>query len=183
MYDELTRDRVKTLAGEGLNTVHPQILVSRLNSILIDSAWRAPGKCEKYKKRNSKRQWATHLEPYIRACKHAHVKWKNYKNVNNCAKHNAAKKLLRSAQRQLAARKRVDEHQRIMEAQGFNGQYFYKLIRKQRKTPKVNNMWNLKTQTLSSLKDGQIMLKSQPPPPITHHTMIRIRTQLRCKSC
>ena len=80
----------------------------------------------------------THLKPYVRACKQVHANWKDYKSLDNTAKYNTAKTLWRSAQGHQAARKKEEEHQWIMDAEGINKQEFDKL-----NGWKVNNIWKL----------------------------------------
>jgi hypothetical protein len=133
-YCELTDQRISALGCQGFENIHPNILVSRLNEILLDSAYESQEAPRKAKKRVIGKPWSRELMPYIKASKAAHYEWKQAPEDLACnAKRKAAKRQLRSAQRKLIANRREEEQQRIMETEEYDREDFFKLVARRRK--------------------------------------------------
>jgi hypothetical protein len=134
MYEHLTSLRLESLGKNGFNDIHPEVLVTCVNKILVDSAIRAEGKTPKPKKhRNS--PWNNDLKPLIAAAKAAHYQWIQDKSCPDAiGARKDTKRALRSAQRTLVALHREEFQAKIMEVHEHNSTEYYALIAKQRKT-------------------------------------------------
>jgi len=135
LYKELTESKLTTLGRDGFEKLDPEVLVSSINNILVDSAHKAAG--VKVKKKSTKKRttspWGSELKPLVKASKMVHYHWKRNKTDPLFQlKRKAAKKLLRTAQRRLAARLRESEQQKIMATQVYDKQEFFRLVAKQR---------------------------------------------------
>ena len=155
-YEALTRDRISQLGKNGFNKLHPQILVSALNKVLVDSAHKASGGKKNVKKRNSKMIWCDDLKPYVKASKLAHYRWKQNKEDHKLIEERRrGKRLLRAAQRRVVAERREEEQREIMEAEEGNRQSLYKLIEKQRQTKQAQVHVMFKNENLSQIDGWQ----------------------------
>jgi hypothetical protein len=120
-------------------TTHTDILLSRLNEILLDCSNESqPPK--KGPSKNRKGKWQQNLKLYIAASKHAFWEWKEAgRNIDlTCASYRKmkdAKVLLRHVQRTNAAKERTALYTEIMDSHSGDPRTFYKLVSQQRKSP------------------------------------------------
>jgi hypothetical protein len=118
---------------------HTEIIVTRLNSILLESSKEClPPGGKRRTPGNFK--WTPELKPYVQKSKLVFWKWKQAGRLKDttCQHYNAmkaAKHQLRQAQRGIAAKGRQDLYEEIMSANENDSQLLYKLIKKQRKSP------------------------------------------------
>lgn len=141
-YQEITENRLACLENTISPEMHTDILLNRLNQILVSSSKESqpPPVKTKKAKRERRSKWSSHLKPFVQASKHAYWKWKKAGRSRDeeCPTFKTmkrAKLLLRQAQRKLAASERINLYEQIMEAKAYDMQTFYKLVENQRKTP------------------------------------------------
>ena len=138
-YSELTESRLRILMKTMADTPI-DIVAAQLNDVLTRCASDAcpPSKAKRKKNKPRKSEWNPTLKPLVRR-----VKWLYYKTKHNTDPNpqgdirslKMAKKLLRSAQRQAAAKKRREAKTSIMVAAKSKDQRdFFKFIKKQRQT-------------------------------------------------
>ena len=133
LYKELTGDRLTDLKNYGFEKLPPEVLVSSINDILRDSAYEAVGGKTNVVRKHRTNPWSKTLKPLIMESKQTHFDWKQNKaDPLLQARRKAATKLLRKAQRTLAAKIREEEQTKIMSVQTYDKQEYFKLIAKQR---------------------------------------------------
>ena len=135
-YKTLTENRLSSIMKHTDNDLPVEVIISRVNNILTESAKECCSTPVTPKKARIYR-WSSNLKPFITEAKHKYFLWKNVgkpndKNnqeyINNCK----SKKALRKAQRQIAAEDRNQRHQEIMDASEENQSLFFQIIRRQR---------------------------------------------------
>ena len=137
-YEELTGTQLSSLIECGGLLLPNEVLVERLNSILLDCSDRCgpkPPRKKKKKKAQRKYPWSDNLKPIMKDLKHAFYWWKhNDKDPNHplAARVKNLKKSLRSHQRQLAAIHRRDQLEEIANAATSDRNLFYRLVGRQR---------------------------------------------------
>ena len=144
-YRDLTDTRLEALINN-MEDMPACITTSRLNSILTECASKSCPPPPK-RKRKTKFRWSSTFKPLAEEscaahrdlCKARQMKEDDREQVT---KLRAAKKILRKAQRQSAAKRRTDIKTAIIEACHKNNKMeFFKLVRKQRSTqPKTYNI-------------------------------------------
>ena len=134
-YKEATKRRLDIFIDSGGLQLPPDIIVSRLTSIMNNSADENRTKKSTMKKRKSKRPWSSDMKALVKDLKRKAWLWKQDGNdVNSPHKKEVrdAKKELRSIQRQLAANERKTCQSEIMRAHEGEKDLFYRLVKKQR---------------------------------------------------
>jgi hypothetical protein len=134
-YDTLTESRLKILENS-LDGTPIDVIAAQLNDILVRSAAEAcPARKPLARRKPRKRPWNPQLKPLVQHAKSLYYKTKNSKNPGDILALKAAKKSLRKAQRQAAAKvRRETKNSIITAAKSKDKGMFYKLIRKQRQT-------------------------------------------------
>ena len=139
MYQTETDERLQCFIANGGLELPNDVMVERLNNILLDSADHCcPPRITRKPKKRSKYPWADSLKPLIVELKSNHYQWKL---VSKDPLHPLAKKVkslkstLRSQQRQLAAMDRRERLEEIANASSKDRQLFYKLVGRQRGGP------------------------------------------------
>jgi hypothetical protein len=153
-YRDMTHRRILQLGADGFQNMHPEILVTSLNKILLDSSYRSTSRKISTKRRSNGKPWSKELKPYVKASKQAHSRWKeDPTNPTLATERKSAKKLLRTAQRTLMATIREEEQSKIMEASEYNKEDLFKLVAKQRKDVHMMTTVNFGA-TVTSQIDG-----------------------------
>jgi hypothetical protein len=133
-YELLTGQRLKVLqnAAEGTPV---DIIITQVNDILLRSANEACPPDRKRAGTKRKRPWNPTMKPLVANIKSIHYRVKHSARTSSkdVLALKAAKKLLRQAQRQAAAKKRNDAKSAIMRAcRSKDQREFFKLVKKQR---------------------------------------------------
>ena len=153
-YTDSTETRLNCL-GNQMEGLPASIIATRLNQILTDCAIEAAPPPTKRRKR-TKYIWCA---PFTALAQKANNAYKALKTINPDKRPKspeqlamlAAKKILRKAQRQVAAKRRRDVNTHIMDAcrkKGRDG--FFELIDKQRKVPNQSTKIDFGTTTTSA---------------------------------
>ena len=128
LYQELTKERL-TCLEDTLDTPLPNnVLIHRIQDILLTSAQDAGPPASK-KSHRKKPQWPPTIIPLIDASQEAHCKWVKKPNEINLKKCKAAKKKMRSAQRCVAAQRRDEHIANIMTACKNKSSNLFKLVK------------------------------------------------------
>jgi hypothetical protein len=138
-YQQLTTLRLNSLLQHDGLDLPPEVLVDRLNSILLMSADDCGPQVICNKKRNNKYPWAESMKPLVKEIKQLFYTWKQGGRKPDdpvVSLMNKKKKELRSLQRQLAAEHRMTLLKDISQASTDNKRLFYKLVQRQRNASK-----------------------------------------------
>ncbi len=132
-YRALTNARLQALMDTLPDPAHPEILLSRTNSILYETSLECDPKATRKKRPKKGYKWDKQLQPYIKNSKLVHWQWKSLGSQpgENMEARKLAKRQLRQAQRQLAASTRNKLHEEITNLSNENDVRMYKVIRKQ----------------------------------------------------
>lgn len=138
-YRELTDRRLGALKGTITPTTHTEVIITRINSILIQCSSECQPPVGKGRKHTSF-VWSSELKPLVKESKRAFWEWKQADQQKewDCPKFTAmklAKLHLRQAQRQIAARQRVVAYEEIMAAKETDMHLFHRLVNRQRTNP------------------------------------------------
>ena len=134
-YTHTTGLRLDSLINTDGLTLPTEVLVERINNILLQSADECGPPAKKAKKRKSRYPWSGDMKPFVKQIKHAYYCWKtqgkkpDHPLVEDIKQ---MKKTLRSEQRQLAAEHRRSLLTDISKATVDNKQLFFRLIKRQR---------------------------------------------------
>ena len=143
LYRSLTEERINVLISTGGLDLPHQVLADRLQCILLLCAEESGANvCRTKSKRTSKLPWAPELKPLVAASKQLHFQWKvegKPDGTDTYRRLKEAKKSLRSMQRHLAATSRQAQQKEIATAHHADKQLFYKLVRRQRESPKCSS--------------------------------------------
>ena len=139
-YEDITNRRLKILHNsmEGLPL---DVMAQQTNDILIESAMKS---CPtEKKKKNKNRLWNPSMKPMVKKIKNMHFNIKNATMGTDKSREilamKSAKKELRSAQRQLMAKRRRDTKVSIISAcKQKDKREFFKLVKKQRSDTQVS---------------------------------------------
>ena len=141
-YQMLTEEKLDTLINTGGLDLPPELLVQRLNTLLMqasdESSIKPVQKAPRHKKKD--RPWCATLKPLIKHSKMCFFKWKKMGRPTSphsplLIEMKEAKRCLRSAQRSLCAKDRRELQQEIMITESNDKQMFFKLVGRQRKNP------------------------------------------------
>ena len=138
LYRQTTKQRLQDYIESGGLDLPNEVIVPCINHLLTTSA-EACGAITTRKpcKRKTKLPWSETFKPLVRRVKEKLWLWKKAGNDPNLLfidDYKAAKKDLRSAQRQLQAVQRKNLHHEIMDAHEGDRNTFYKLVKRQRGT-------------------------------------------------
>ena len=133
LYADRT-DSLLSCLSQTLDSIHPHVLIDRLNAILANAAKAAGAHSRSVKKRLTKRPWTKEIKPLVHRSKQLHWVATQNPTRDNQKKLKDAKRELRSAQRQIAAEERRKTHAEIMKANEWDHHLFYKLVSYQRKS-------------------------------------------------
>ncbi len=136
-YEMLTKQRLSALIRLSGLELPTDVLVNRLNDILVTCAKESDTRKTTKNTRKRKRilEWQDQMKPAIQRIKELIWKWKQEGKSPNSyltPEINEAKKALRSLQRQKSAIRRTTNQKEMARAHEGNKTLFYKLIRKQR---------------------------------------------------
>jgi hypothetical protein len=139
-YMALTEQRLEGLIATGGLDLPAEVLVDRINDILLKSAAACGAHLQKPKcKRATKMPWNHTLKPLVKEMKQKIWAWKMAgSDPSSPLKMHVktAKRKLRSAQRQLASTQRKEHLSNVMAAHAADRQTFYKIVKRQRETKK-----------------------------------------------
>lgn len=137
-YARLTERRLQALIDVGGLTLHPEILVDRLNEILLESAIESSPTPKVKKRANKKHNWSPELKPLFSHSRSLYHSWLNQGKPSPSPAEDKLKQLkkeIRGVQRQTSAQKRRDSHAKICDTYHNDQELFYKLVRDQRGGP------------------------------------------------
>ena len=181
-YEEATNQKLNCLVENDGLLLPTEVLVDRINSILLDSADDCGPPQRKSKKRKSKYPWSSSLKPIVRKIKDTYYQLKHNPEECTGADLKELKRSLRSQQRQLAAEHRKELMEEISTASTDDRELFYKLVKQQRGGYKaVSSSIDFKVPCLSQL-DGWAdyfeelaTAKSLPHFDEQHHRAMRMK--------
>lgn len=134
-YKEQTDSKLECLINTGGLQMPSEVLIDRINKILISTAAECGAYAAPKKKRKTKRTWNSDMKPLVQELKEQYWLWKNdgkSPSSPHAAGVRKARKALRAAQRQKAASYRTSLQRDIMRAHQGDKLLFYKLVKKQR---------------------------------------------------
>lgn len=140
VYGERTAQRLECLIQQDGLSLPTEVLVERVNHILLTCADECAPTLKKQGKRKTKYPWAPCLKPLVKMVKKVFYVWKKNGRIPNdhaASELETLKKSFRSQQRQMVAEHRRTMLQNISTASTDDRLLFYQLVRKQRGTRKV----------------------------------------------
>ena len=139
-YEDITNRRLKILR-DSMEGLPLDVMAQQTNDILIESAMKSSPPVKK--KKNKNRLWNPAMKPIVKKIKNIYFNIKNSGTGIDKSREvlvmKSAKKELRSAQRQMMAKRRRDTKISIMSAcKQKDKREFFKLVKKQRSTTQVS---------------------------------------------